>query len=86
MPECKCALERVRGRVRRRERDMEGGRESRKEGSAQAYLLFLASSLPAPLADAEGAGGSDDILWRTSTLWPFSPGHTRTASSLWVRR
>lgn len=65
-----------------REGEREGG-ESRKEGSGEAYLLFLASSLPPPLADAEGAGCSDDILWRTSTSWPLSLRHKRTASSLW---
>lgn len=51
------------------------------EGSGEAYLLFLASSLPPPLADAESC--SDDNLWRTSTSWPLSLRHKRTASSLW---
>ena len=60
----------------------EGGTIGRRGESGEAYLLFLASSLPPPLADAEGAGCSDDILWRTSTSWPLSLRHTRTASSL----
>lgn len=67
-------------------RGREGGREPRKKGRAEAYLLFLASSFPPPLADAEGAGCSDDILCRTSTSWPLSLRHTRTASSLWGGR
>lgn len=48
---------------REREREKRGTDSERgKEGSAQAYLLFLASSLPPPLADAEGVGRSDDVL------------------------
>ena len=57
-----------------------------KEGTGEAYLLFLASSPPPPFADAERAGRSDDTLWRTSTSRPLSLRHTRTASSLWGLR
>lgn len=65
--------------------ERERGWESRDEGSVLAYLLFLVSSLPPPLASEEGGGRSDDALWRTSTSRPLSLRHTRTASSLWQR-
>lgn len=85
MPVRVSAPERQRARMMRERvpRETERGRESRKEGTGEAYLLFLASTLPPPLAVAERAGCSDDTLWRISTSWPLSLRHRRTASSLW---